>query len=464
MRNRRFVLSLSLLGACLVACGGNKDGGPGGGGPRDAAQRDGQSPVPNDGRPAPGDGAPGTVPIDAPSGPRPDAFAADCAPVSGTALTSVVIASEPDIDKPVFVTSPPGDPRLFVVEKCGKIRIIENGAVLAQPFLDIGFLADDPAHRRVDCTGDEEGLLGMAFHPDYARNGRFYVNYIEQPGDDTTRNTVVAQYQVSSNRNVASLTEKRIIFFNQPQANHNAGMLAFGPDGYLYIGTGDGGGDGDPRDHGQNPKTLLGSMLRIDVNGGDPYAIPSTNPYAGSANGPDDPRPEIWAIGLRNPWRYSFDRETGDFYIGDVGQGDWEEINVQPASSRGGENYGWNIYEGTRCFPPGTSGCSSAGMTMPVAEYVHADIDANHRDKSVTGGYVYRGRCIPDIRGWYFYADYGSGRIRVFEYASGQAQNNRIIDVDFGERVVSFGEDAAGELYVINMSPDQIRKIVPAQQ
>lgn len=459
-RYRFSLLSISFLAAGLMACGSGGNGGN----PKDAAQGDGQRP-PGDGAQPSGDGAPVPVPVDAPSGPRPDAYVSDCVPVSGTELTTVVIAAEPDIDKPVFVTSPPGDPRLFVVEKCGTIRIIESDQVLAKPFLDIGGLAQNPDHQRVNCDGDEEGLLGMAFHPDYSSNGRFFVNYIEQPGGSETRNTVVAQYQVSGDRNVADLAEKRIIVFRQPQANHNAGMLAFGPDGYLYIGTGDGGGAGDPQQNGQDRTAILGSMLRLDVNVAGAYAIPSANPYASSANGPDDPRPEIWAKGLRNPWRYSFDRETGDLYIGDVGQGEWEEIDVQPASSQGGENYGWNLWEGNHCFPDGTTGCAPAGMTRPVAEYPHVDVDANHRDKSVTGGYVYRGQCIPDIRGWYFYADYGSKRIRTFEYKNDQAEGNRILaGVDFGERIVSFGEDAAGELYVVNMSPDQIRKVVPAQR
>jgi glucose/arabinose dehydrogenase len=465
------ILASGLMAAGLTACGDDGNGDN----PKDAAQGDGQQQPPGDGAQPPGDGAqpprdgaqpPGDgapVPVDAPSGPPPDAYASDCVPVSGTEVTTVLVASEPDIDQPVFVTSPPGDPRLFVVQKCGRIRIIENEQVLEKPFLDISFLAENPDDQRVNCDGDEEGLLGMAFHPDYSSNGRFFVNYIEQPGASATRNTVVAQYQVSSDRNAADLTEKRIIVFRQPQANHNAGMLAFGPDGYLYIGTGDGGGAGDPQGNGQDPTAILGSMLRLDVTVDGAYAIPPSNPFAGSADRPTDPRPEIWAKGLRNPWRYSFDRETGDLYIGDVGQNEWEEINVQPANSPGGENYGWNVWEGNHCFPDGTTGCAPAGMTMPVAEYPHVEIDANHRDKSVTGGYVYRGQCIPDIRGWYFYADYGSERVRTFEYRDGQAEGNRILaGVSFGERVVSFGEDAAGELYVVTMSPDQIRKVVPA--
>lgn len=440
-----------------MACGDDGNSNP-----RDAAQGDGQQP-PRDGAQPPGDGAP--VPVDAPSGPPPDAYVSNCVPASGTELTSVVIASEPEIDKPVYVTSPPGDPRLFVVEQCGRIRIIEGGQVLEKPFLDISLLAENEEHRRVDCTSDEEGLLGLVFHPEYSSNGRFFVKYTETPGGSDTRQNVVAQYLVSSDRNVADLTEKRIIAIPQPQSNHNAGMLAFGPDGYLYIGTGDGGGAGDPQENGQDPAALLGSMLRLDVNVDGPYAIPASNPYAGSANGPTDPRPEIWAKGLRNPWRYSFDRETGDLYIGDVGQYEWEEINVQPASSQGGENYGWNIWEGNHCFPDGTTGCDPTGMTMPVAEYPHADVGPNLRDKSVTGGYVYRGQCIPDIRGWYIYADYGSDRIRTFEYTDGRAEGHRILEgVDFGTRIVSFGEDAGGELYVVNVSPDQIRKVVPVQQ
>jgi glucose/arabinose dehydrogenase len=451
MRNRSYLLEISLfgalLGAGLAGCGDDGNGGGGDGGRKDAAQGDGSAPPPTDGR----------QPPDARTGPAPDAFVSDCTPVSGTALTTKLIASEPDINQAVFVTSPSGDPRLFVVERCGIIRIIEDGAVLAKPFLDISLISDQP---RVDCSSDEEGLLGLAFHPSYRTNGRFFIKYTRTI--DGNRSNLVAEYHVSSDPNVADVTEKEIIDIPQPQANHNSGMVAFGPDGYLYVGTGDGGGSGDPDDNGQDNKTLLAAILRLDVNGGDPYAIPAANPYASSANGPQDPRPELWAIGLRNPWRFSFDRATGDLYIGDVGQGDWEEINVQPATSAGGENYGWNIYEGTHCFPPGTSSCDPAGMTMPVAEYVHRDIDANHRDKSVTGGYVYRGRCIPDIQGWYFYADFGSDIVRTFEYRDGEAQGNRELDVNFGERIVSFGEDAAGEMYVVGVSPDRIYQIVPA--
>lgn len=452
MMIRKSWLTIPLFALGLAACGDDDGAAPDASAqPIDALQSDTGLP------------ADASVPDAVP----PDAFAADCEPVSGTALTAVIIAAEPDVSQPVFVTSPPGDPRLFVVEKCGTIRIIEDGEVLEQPFLDISYLSDNP---RVDCTDSEEGLLGLAFHPGYAENGRFFVNYTEQTdlGDGATRNTVVAEYQVSSEPSVAETEEERIIVFHQPESNHNAGMLAFSPiDGYLYIGTGDGGGAGDPRDNGQDNTTILGSMLRIDVDAGDdePYAVPASNPYSSSANGPEDPRPEIWAIGLRNPWRYSFDRETGDLYIGDVGQGAWEEVNVQPAGSAGGENYGWNLFEGTSCYPEGETDCDPAGMTMPAVEYPHDD---ETEDKSVTGGYVYRGQCIPDIRGWYIYADFGSHIVRTFEYRDGEAQDHRQLDGvapgDFGQRIVSFGEDAAGELYVVSLSPDQIRKIVPAPQ
>lgn len=448
MMFRKSSFTCCLFALWLAACGGDDDGAP------DASPQ-----------PQPPDAAQ-EEPVDAgvPDAVPPDAFEADCEPVSGTALTTEIIAAQPDIDTPVFVTSPTGDPRLFVVEKCGAIRIIEDGEVLEEPFLDIGLLSDQP---RVDCTGDEEGLLGLAFHPRYAENGRFFVNYTEQPGDSSTRNTVVAEYEVSSDPSIARTDEKRILVFHQPQANHNAGMLAFSPvDGYLYIGTGDGGGGGDPDDNGQDTTTLLGSMLRIDVDnvGGDAqYAIPSGNPYFTSADGPEDPRPEIWAIGLRNPWRYSFDRETGDLYIGDVGQREWEEIDVQPASSAGGENYGWNVFEGTHCYPEDVTECDPTGMVMPVVEYPHDDETG---DKSVTGGYVYRGQCIPDIRGWYLYADFGSHIVRTFEYRDGEAQDHRDLTEpgEFGVRIVSFGEDAAGELYVVTVSPGQIRKIVPATE
>ncbi|MBF8285408.1 MAG: hypothetical protein HW378_4323 [Anaerolineales bacterium] len=258
------------------------------------------------------------------------------------------------LDEPVDLKhAGDGSGRLFVIEQPGRIRIVENGELLPDPFLDIEPL--------VNSRGNEQGLLGLAFYPDYAANGLFFVNYTDVNGD-----TVVARYAVSADdpSRADPASAKIILQVDQPFPNHNGGDLVFGPDGYLYIGLGDGGSGGDPQGNGQNLNALLGKMLRIDVNHGDPYAIPPDNPFAGRAGA----RPEIWAYGLRNPWRYSFDRATGDLYIADVGQNAYEEVDFQPADSRGGENYGWNKYEGFHAYDGG----ATDGLTMPVAEYAHA--------------------------------------------------------------------------------------------
>ncbi|MEM9492488.1 MAG: PQQ-dependent sugar dehydrogenase, partial [Myxococcota bacterium] len=276
------------------------------------------------------------------------------------------------------------------------------------------------------------------------RSAILFVNYTNETGG---RKTVIAEYQVSGdNPNVAGRDEQVILTFGQPRSNHNGGMLEFGSDGYLYIGVGDSGGGDDPDDAAENNTVLLGSLLRIDVDNGDPYAIPSENPYADSPDGPNDPRPEIWAYGLRNPWRFSFDRQTNDLYIADVGQDAREEINIQPAASTGGENYGWDIYEGDLCNEPNQGGsCVDTGVTMPAHVYNH-----NNDRCSITGGYVYRGQCMPDIQGRYFYADYCSNQVFTLEYAGGEVRNNQDLNVDFGEDITSFGEDGAGEIYVVN--------------
>ncbi|MBA3531356.1 MAG: PQQ-dependent sugar dehydrogenase [Ardenticatenales bacterium] len=325
---------------------------------------------------------------------------------------------------PVDIASA-GDDRLFVVEQAGRIRVVESdGRVRPTPFLDIV--------GRVNSDGNEQGLLGLAFHPGYASNGYFYVNYTNSAGD-----TVIARFQVSSDPNVANgQSEHLILGIDQPYANHNGGDLAFGPDGYFYIATGDGGGGGDPQNRAQNGGTLLGKVLRIDVDGGDPYAIPPTNPFV------DNPAvlDEIWALGLRNPWRYSFDRETGDLYIGDVGQGAREEIDFQPASSNGGENYGWRLMEGTLCYNP-TTNCNPGTLTLPITEYDH---DLGY---SVTGGYVYRGSRFPAMVGYYLFADYGTGRFwSLRRDGAGRWQRTEV--GNFSGTYSSFGEDAQGELYV----------------
>lgn len=372
--------------------------------------------------------------------PRIDA-AVTCTPIAGTGLRLEEMAR--GLADPVFVTAPADDPRLFVVEKPGRLRILDGGRLLDTPFLDITSL--------VKAVGNEQGLLGLAFHPGFAENGRFYVNYTAEAPADAT---VVAEYTVSSNRNIASARERRLLTVPQFARNHNGGMIAFGPDGYLYIGMGDGGGGGDPQQHGQNATTLLGSLLRIDVDGGEPYGIPPGNPYAGDAAGAD----EVWATGLRNPWRFSFDRQTGDLYIADVGQNRLEEVSVQPAASGGGENYGWNRMEGASCFE--SSACDQAGLVLPVHEY-----DRTGDDRcSITGGYVYRGSCMPDVRGRYFFADYCTSQVWTFAYENGQATDLREVTGDLDpdgqlEAVASFGEDASGELYVVDLE-GRIHRVV----
>jgi glucose/arabinose dehydrogenase len=327
------------------------------------------------------------------------------------------------LSDPLYLTAPAGDPRLFIVEQAGRIRIVENGQLLTTSFLDI-----NPIVR----SGGEQGLLSVAFHPSYATNGYFYVNYTDNNGD-----TRVERYTVSANANVADPgSGKLLLLIDQPYANHNGGLVMFGPDGKLYIGMGDGGSGGDPQNRAQNRDSLLGKLLRIDVDGGDPYAIPPDNPYAGGGG-----RAEIWAIGLRNPWRFAFDRPAGLLYIADVGQNLWEEVSVAP-SDQAGLNYGWRIMEGTHCYV--STPCNSTGLVQPALEYGHSN------GCSITGGFVYRGSRAPSLVGQYFYSDYCSGWIRSFTYSNGavQQQTNWNLNVSIGS-VLSFGEDSAGELYVL---------------
>jgi glucose/arabinose dehydrogenase len=341
-------------------------------------------------------------------------------PVTGLAAEVVVGG----FSNPAFLATPPGDSRLFVSDLDGRVWIIENGERLATPFLDI---SDDVR------SGGEQGLLGFAFHPDHNTNGYFYVSYSVEPDGDTQ----IERYSVSGDPNVAQPNPDRVIFtLDQPSSNHNGGQITFGPDGMFYIALGDGGGGGDPGGNGQNPNTLLGSLLRIDVDGGNPYSVPANNPFVGSA-GMD----EIWAYGLRNPWRFSFDRVDGYIYIADVGQNTWEEVNAV-ASSTGGINYGWNTMEGMHCFGAGT--CDMSGLTLPVLEYDHLD------GCSVTGGYVYRGAAMLALQGHYFYSDWCAGFLRSFRLAGAAATDQREWDVGDIGRVLSFGEDDDGELYVLS--------------
>lgn len=321
------------------------------------------------------------------------------------------------LQRPVDL-QPDGSGRLFVVEKVGRIRIIENDQLLEAPFLDIT--------DRVGSSGNEQGLLGLAFHPQYSQNGRFFVNYTDLNGD-----TVIARFQASEDPNVADPnSEVKLIGVDQPFANHNGGVLAFGPDGYLYAGLGDGGSQGDPNGNAQNTGVLLGKILRLDVDAADPYAVPADNPFGN----------EVWLYGFRNPWRFSFDRSSGDLYIGDVGQGSWEEIDFLPAGSSGGANFGWDHREGTHDYEGG----GPEGMIDPVAEYGHSQGNC-----SVTGGYVYRGS-LPEWNGIYLYGDYCSGMIWGLIGANQAWQSQLLFDLDV--TITSFGQDNAGEIYLVSDS------------
>jgi glucose/arabinose dehydrogenase len=345
-------------------------------------------------------------------------------------------------DQPVLVTSPrDGSRRLFVVEQTGRVKIIQRGAVLATPFMNLSTIISD--------TG-ERGLLGLAFHPSFKTNHKVYVNYTNRAG-----NTVIAEYRTTTNANrVTPGTARTILTITQPYANHNGGGIAFGPDGFLYIGMGDGGSGGDPQNRAQNLNSLLGKMLRLDVNGRTAtraYRIPSTNPYVGRT-GLD----EIWSRGLRNPWRWSFDRLKGDLWIGDVGQDRYEEIDRSTAASGRGRaaNYGWRVLEGRHCFNPAT-GCVRTGKTMPIVEYSHAAGPGC----SVTGGYVYRGVAFPMLTGGYFFGDYCSGKIWTISSAAASPAT-RVELLDTGINIPSFGQDDAGELYVVDHGGGHIYKII----
>ncbi len=371
------------------------------------------------------------------------------ATVTGTSLATELVAD--GFTMPVHLAAPPQDgSRLFVVEQDGTIKIIKSGQTLARPFLDI--------RDRVR-SGGERGLLSSAFHPDYASNRRFFVYYTEATGD-----LVIAEFASSAtDQDVADPGSERrlLVIAHRKYGNHNGGQLAFGPDRYLYIGTGDGGGGGDPDNNAQNRTALLGKLLRIDVDrreGGKPYGIPSSNPFVKDGNA----APEVWAYGLRNPWRFSFDRGTGDLYTADVGQNAWEEVDVQPASSAGGENYGWRYMEGAHCYNP-REGCPTRGLTRPVFEY-------RQRGKgyAITGGFVYRGCRMPDLRGTYFFSDYVKGFSGTFVLTNGRAAQVRDITHELAppaphriEHLSSFGEDPLGELYLIEHEQGAIFRLVP---
>ena len=348
------------------------------------------------------------------------------AAVRGEDIRLTAIAT--GLDMPVALTQA-GDARLFITLQRGRIMIYDGTRVLAAPFLDIRSL--------VACC-NERGLLSVAFHPQYASNGFFYVDYTRLDGD-----IVLARYRVSSDPNVADPSSATILLTLEHSqfGNHNGGQLQFGPDGYLYAGTGDGGSGGDPNNRAQNLADPLGKILRLDVDAPAPY-IPPSNPFVNHGGGA---RGEVWAYGLRNPWRFSFDRESGDLWIADVGQDRYEEVDLQPRASIGGENYGWRRLEGFHCYNPSTN-CSDASLTPPTLEYSHDDGSC-----SITGGYRYRGVRMPSLRGAYLYGDYCSGKIWTATQNTAGAWIAKLL-LDTNLNISSFGEDMNGELYVADLN------------
>lgn len=352
--------------------------------------------------------------------------------VSIPAITTKKFAS--GFNSPVQIThAGDGSKRLFVLEKQGAIKVIMNGVVLETPFVDIS--------NKVNANGGEQGLLGIAFPPQFVSKRHFYLHYTSRRniGD-----SVIERMSLTENGETADPSSaQNLLTVVQPFPNHNGGQLAFGPDGYLYIGLGDGGGNGDPFNNAQNLSSLLGKILRIDVeSGGNGYRIPSGNTLGN----------EIWAYGLRNPWRFSFDKETGDLYIADVGQNQFEELNVQDKNASSGANYGWKLMEGSHCFNSET--CSQTGLTMPVHEYAHSD-----QNCSIIGGHVYRGNQYPLLRGVYIYGDLCSGRIwGIRQTLQGTWENKLILDTDFF--ISSFGEDEEGNIYLADFRSGDIHQIV----
>lgn len=355
---------------------------------------------------------------------KPDTIE-DSSRSSGEAVELVPVVTK-GFKSPLFLAhAGDGSGQLFVVEQPGTIRLIDRGVLLEKPFLDL--------RDRVSTKGMEQGLLGLAFHPDHRHNGRLFVNYTRKRDGAT----VLAEFTRRNHEpQVAASTERILLVVPQPYANHNGGMVAFGPDGHLYIGMGDGGSGGDPQNRAQNSDELLGKILRIDVDHDRPFVIPKGNPFVTGGG-----RPEIYALGFRNPWRFSFDRETGMLWLADVGQNKWEEVDlVFP-----GGNYGWRIMEGAHCFDPDRD-CNSDGLTIPITEYGHEQGRC-----SITGGYVYRGSSIPSLRGTYLFGDYCSGELFAI---TADADHNKSsvmrVLIRTGFRISSFGEDEAGELYLID--------------
>jgi glucose/arabinose dehydrogenase len=371
--------------------------------------------------------------VSSPTGPTPTGGAA--APnLAGVKVTFDPVA---ELNTPLAMAVRAGDDRMFIASQSGLVYALEPGGTGEIPeVIDI--------KDRIS-FGGEQGLLGLVFSPD----GRFlYVNYTDVDG-----NTNVDEYRVGSGGSIAAGNRRRVLFVQQPFSNHNGGNLIFGPDGFLYIGLGDGGSGGDPMGNGQSLKTLLGKMVRIDPRpqGGRPYGVPQDNPFVGRSGA----RPEIWDYGLRNPWRYSFDRETGDLWIGDVGQGEREEVDFEAAGSGGGRNYGWNAFEGTQPYQSLQGGSSPKNATAPLFDY-----GRENGECSVTGGYVYRGTAIPKLRGAYLYGDFCRGQVFAVVIANGKVTQRRALG-PLVDSLSSFGEDQDGELYVLSLT-GRVARILPA--
>jgi len=419
----------------LIAFGCDDDGDGDSGVPSDGAAgldagaTDGGAPGDDAG---PGDAGPGGADAG-----RPDAGPGPCGSLGLPALTAEDVAPGTSWDAPIFITQPPGSDDLYVAEQPGRVRRIAPDGTVSE-FVDI---SDDVDY------GGERGLLGLAFHPDYVSNGRFFLYYTPQGGPFDDHNHV-GEFQRMGGAEVGDPNEVRSIWtIDDPEGNHNGGMIAFGPDGFLYVGTGDGGSGGDPHGpigNGLNTDTTLGKILRLDVDLDAPDNGAASNPFVGVEG--DD---RIWAYGIRNPWRFSFDVLTGDLYIGDVGQNEWEEIDFQPASSVGGENYGWRAYEGFEVFRDADTDEVDV-HTEPVVVYGRSGAPISGR--SVTGGNVYRGSSIDGLGGWYFFADFVSGDVAAFAMCDGEAMGLQAVPGLSGGNISSFGNDDDGELYIVGFN------------
>jgi glucose/arabinose dehydrogenase len=398
---------------------------------------------------------PSTAPGSATEAPSADVAASASAPASLAAggSTNPPLATGPDrldlepivdgLDAPIgIVAAGDGSGRLFILEQAGRIRVVErDGSLRPEPFADLS--------ARIE-SGGERGLLGLAFHPDFADNGRFFVHYSRR-GDGAT---VLAELRADADRSIADPSSERVLLtVLQPFGNHNGGHLEFGPDGYLYMGLGDGGSGGDPLGNAQNTDVLLGKILRLDVDaelaGGKAYAIPSDNPFAPGGVRPGQGAPEVWAYGLRNPWQFAFDSRGGDLYIGDVGQGSWEEIDRQPSDSGGGENYGWAVMEGRHCY---VDGCDQAPYVKPVAEYSH------DQGCSISGGRVYRGDAQPALIGVYVFADYCSGLVFTLQVDEGTVTPKPVLESGLG--ITAFGTGEDGEIYLADVRGGAIYRVL----